>query len=90
MAGRTIPEGEGGKSVPGGRLYPASQAGETPAGSHNVANNKRRFCLGLYVSVMIHRVGCLPTSRRSPIRTWPVAPRYRSKYARPFESLPSR
>src|SRR6058998_1523429 len=24
MAGRTIPEGEGGKSVPGGRLYPAS------------------------------------------------------------------
>ena len=90
MAGRIIPEGEGGKSVPAGRLYPASWAGETPSGSHNLANNKRGFCLGLYVSVMIHRVGCLPTSRRSPIRTWPVGPRYRSKYARPFESLPSR
>ena len=74
MAGRTIPEGEGGNSVLAGRLYAASQAGETPSGSHNVANNKRRFCLALQVTVMIHRVGCLPTSRRSPIRTWPVGP----------------
>ena len=74
MAGRTIPEGYGEKSMPAGRLFPASQAGETPYGSHNVANNKRGFCVGLYVSVMIHLVGCLPTSRRSPIRTWPVGP----------------
>jgi hypothetical protein len=72
MAGRTTPEGEGGKSVPTGRLHPASWAGETPSGSHNVAINKRWFCLAPQVTVMIHRVGCLPTSRRSPIRTWPV------------------
>jgi hypothetical protein len=74
MAGWTIPEDEGEKSVPAGRLFPASQTGEDPSGSHNVANNKRWFCLALQVTVMIHLVGCLPTSRRSPIRTWPVGP----------------
>jgi hypothetical protein len=74
MARRTIPEGEGGKSVPAGRLFPASWAGDTPSGSHNVAINKRGFCLARQVTVMIHRVGSLPTSRRSPIRTWPVGP----------------
>ena len=60
--------------MPGGRLFPASQAGESPSGSHNVADNKRSFCLALQATVMIHLVGCLPTSRRSPIRTWPVGP----------------
>ena len=74
MAGRTIPEIKGGKVRASGQAVPGFAAGEAPSGSHNVANNKRGFCLAFQATLMIHRVGCLPTSRRSPIRTWPGEP----------------
>jgi len=54
MAGRTIPESEGGKS--------------------GLARATRWVGVAFQVTLMIHLVGCLPTSRRSPIRVWPAGP----------------